>query len=45
MAMRKKRKVDNLEKEIKRLEVAAQTPFEKSRRRKRIWQSRKHKVS
>jgi len=45
MAMRKKRKIDNLEKEIKRLEVAAQTPFEKSRRRKRIQQSREHKVS
>ena len=46
--MRKKRKkgeIDNLEKGIKRLEVAAQTPFEKSRRRKRIQQSREHKVS
>ena len=45
MAKRKKRKVDNFEKEIKRLEVAAQTPFEKSRRRKRIQQSKAHKVS
>jgi len=34
-----------LSKETKKLEVAAQTPFEKSRRRKRIQQSKEHKVS
>ena len=38
----KKKTSDTLDKEIKRLEVAAQTPFEKARRRRRIWQSRKH---
>jgi len=44
----KKKKVppkDTLDGEIKRLDVAAQTPFEKGRRRKRIWQSKQHKVS
>ena len=25
--------------------IASQTPFEKNRRRKRIWQSKQHKVS
>ena len=38
----KKKTSDTLDKEIKRLDVAAQTPFEKARRRRRIWQSRKH---
>ena len=38
----KKKTSDSLEKEIKRLDVAAQTPFEKARRRRRIWQSKKH---
>jgi hypothetical protein len=33
---------DSLDQEIKRLDVAAQTPFEKSKRRRRIWQSKKH---
>ncbi len=36
---------DSLSKEIRRLEVAAQTPFEKARRRRRIEQSKQHKVS
>ena len=35
-------KADHFEKEIKRLEVAAQTPFEKGKRRKRMQQSRAH---
>tara|TARA_R100001530_G_scaffold58962_1_gene42783 strand:- start:59 stop:316 length:258 start_codon:yes stop_codon:yes gene_type:complete len=26
-------------------EIASQTPFEKDKRRKRIWQSKQHKVS
>ena len=38
----KKKTSDSLDKEIKRLDVAAQTPFEKARRRRRIWQSKKH---
>ena len=38
-------KGDSLEKEIKRAEVAAQTPFEKGKRRKRIYQTKQHKVS
>ena len=36
---------DTLDGEIKRLDVASQTPFEKGRRRERIWQSKQHKVS
>ena len=36
---------DSLDKEIKRLDVAAQTPFEKSRRRRRIQQSKDRQVS
>ena len=38
----KKKTSDSLDKEIKRLDVAAQPPFEKARRRRRIWQSKKH---
>ena len=38
----KKKTSDSLDKEIKMLDVAAQTPFEKARRRRRIWQSKKH---
>ena len=38
----KKKTSDSLDKEIKRLDIAAQTPFEKARRRRRIWQSKKH---
>jgi len=47
MAVLKKKlyKKDTLDSEIKRLNVAAQTPFEKGKRRKRIQQSREHKVS
>ena len=44
----KKKKVlpkDSLDGEIKRLDVASQTPFEKGKRRKRIQQSRQNKVS
>ena len=36
---------DGLDKEIKKLESAAQTPFEKGKRRKRMQQSRAHRVS
>ena len=47
MATLKKKlhKKDTLDGEIKRLDVASQTPFEKGKRRKRIQQSREHKVS
>ena len=38
-------KEDSLDKEIKKLESAAQTPFEKGKRRKRMQQSRAHRVS
>jgi hypothetical protein len=38
-------KEDTLDKEIKKLESAAQTPFEKGKRRKRMQQSRAHRVS
>ena len=44
-AQRKKFKKDTLDGEIKRLDVASQTPFEKGKRRKRIYQSKQHKVS
>ena len=44
-AQRKKFKKDTLDVEIKRLDVASQTPFEKGKRRKRMQQSRQHKVS
>jgi len=43
----KKKKVntDSLDEQIKLLDVASQTPFEKGKRRRRIWQSKQHKVS
>tara|TARA_R110002020_G_scaffold385026_1_gene596007 strand:+ start:436 stop:579 length:144 start_codon:yes stop_codon:yes gene_type:complete len=42
---KKPQRKDTLDGEIKRLDVAAQTPFEKARRRRRIHQSKQHKVS
>jgi|TARA_R110000824_G_scaffold162874_1_gene338633 hypothetical protein len=46
MALGKKKvKADSLDEQIKLLDVAAQTPFEKGKRRKRIQQSRQNKVS
>ena len=42
---KKKVIADSLDDQIKLLDVASQTPFEKSRRRKRIHQSKQHKVS
>ena len=38
-------KGDTLDEEIKKFESAAQTPFEKGKRRKRMQQSRAHRVS
>jgi len=42
---KKPQRKDTLDSEIKRLDVSSQTPFEKGKRRKRIYQSKQHKVS